>query len=245
MHHQSNKHSMKHGQLLTVITALALTCSAPNQLPAADDSAAKPAQATVVGGPATAKQIDAKADRLLAAIKLDDPAKVARAKAIMREWFVAMGNWHQQHDAQLDELWSQWSKARAASPNDEFPGEVMAQKIHGVYASLQPAYNSFTNQLAGNLAPEQMDALKENWSHKPGMTRTYKAYLQIVPDLTDTQKQVIYEQLLAAREDAMLTDSDREIVNLYKCHKLKVQAYIGKLEWDKLYRDFVHRTKTR
>lgn len=235
---------MKHIQLLTVITTLALTSSSPNQLSAADNSAAKPAPATIAGSPATAKQIDTKADRLLAAVKLDDPAKAARAKASLSEWFVAMGNWHQQHDAQLDELWSQWSKARSASPNDEFHGELVAQKIQDVYASLQPAYNSFTNQLAGDLTPKQMDTLKEIWSHKPGMTRTYKVYLQIVPDLTDAQKQVIYEQLLAAREDAMLTDSDREIVNLYKCHKLKVQAYIGKLEWDKLYRDFVHRAQT-
>jgi hypothetical protein len=163
----------------------------------------------------------------------------------MGEWFMTMWNWHQQHDPQLNELWSQWSKARSASPDDEFPGELVFQKIKDVYASLQPAYESFTNHLAGELTQEQMDAIKESWSHKPGMTRTYKAYLQIVPDLTDAQKKVIYDQLLAAREAAMLTDSDKEIVNLYKCHKLKVQAYIGKLEWNKLYSAFVHRAKAR
>lgn len=236
---------MKPTRLLTIISALTLACGSFSRLQAADSTFAKNTTDTVASDPATQKHIDARANHLLAAINLDDPAKAARVKAIMGEWFMTMWNWHQQHDPQLNELWSQWSKARSASPDDEFPGELIFQKIKDVYASLQPAYESFTNNLASELTPEQMDAIKESWSHKPGMTRTYKAYLQIVPDLTDAQKKLIYDQLLAAREAAMLTDSDKEIVNLYKCHKLKVQAYIGKLEWNKLYSAFVHRAKAR
>jgi len=236
---------MKHIQLFTLISTLTLASGSLSQLPAADNVATKDTKEAVASDQATQKHIDAKADHLLAAIKLNEPAKAARIKAIMGHWFITMWNWHQKHDSQLDELWSQWSKARSASPNDEFPGEIIAQKITDVYASLKPAYNSFTNQLATELTPEQVDTIKETWSHKPGMTRTYKAYLQIVPDLTEAQKKVIYDQLLAAREDAMLTDSDREIVNIYKCHKLKVQAYIGTLAWDKLYRAFVNGAKAR
>lgn len=231
---------MKRIQLLTIISALTLAGASFSQLQAAESLATKE---TVASDPATQKRADAKADHLLTAIKLNDPAKAARVKAIMGEWLTTMWQWHQQNDAQLGELWSEWNKARSASPNDEFPGEVVAQKIKDVYASLKPTYNSFTNKLATELNPEQIDTIKETWSRKPGMTRTYKVYLQIVPDLTEAQKKVIYDYLLAAREDAMLTDSDREIVNLYKCHKLKVQAYIGTLEWYKLYSAFVHRAE--
>lgn len=219
-----------------------LACGSFN-VRAADAVPAKSAREISAEDQATQKRINAKADRLLGAIKLDDSAKAARVKAIMGEWLVTMWNWHQQNDSKLNELWSQWSKARSASPNDEFPGEVVAQKIKDVYASLRPAYISFTNKLAAELTPEQIDAIKESWSHSPGMTRTYNVYLQMVPDLTEAQKKVIYDELLGAREDAMLTDYDREIVNLYKCHKLKVQAYIGELEWHKLYSNFVHRSK--
>ena len=41
-----------------------------------------------------------------------------------------------------------------------------------------------------------------------------------------------------AREAAMLTDSDKEIVNIYKRHKVKVEQYIGSLEWAKLHSAF-------
>jgi hypothetical protein len=50
--------------------------------------------------------------------------------------------------------------------------------------------------------------------------------------------------MLLAREDAMLTDSDKEIINLFKARKVKVEAYIGSLEWAKLHKAFANRGKT-
>jgi hypothetical protein len=75
------------------------------------------------------------------------------------------------------------------------------------------------------------------------MMRTYKAYLAIVPDLNDEQKEVIFDQMKLAREDAMLTDADREIVAIFKRHKVKVEAYIGTLEWTKLHQAFANKGK--
>lgn len=232
---------MKHVQRLTIVSFLMLAFGSLNPLRAADSVPTEKTNEIHAGDQIAQKRIDAKADHLLAAIKLDNPAKAARVKTVMGTWLVTMGNWHQQHDPELNELWAQWNKARSASPNDEFPGERVFQQIKDVYASLKPAYDLLTRKMASELTPEQIDAIKESWSRKPGMTRTYNAYLQIVPDLADDQKKVIHDQLLSAREDAMLTDYDREIVNIYKCHKIKVQAYIGALEWHKLYSAFVHR----
>jgi hypothetical protein len=75
------------------------------------------------------------------------------------------------------------------------------------------------------------------------MTRTYNAYLQIVPDLSDKDKQVIHDRMLMAREAAMLTDSDKEIVSIYKRHKVKVEQYIGQLEWSKLHQAYAAKGK--
>ena len=75
------------------------------------------------------------------------------------------------------------------------------------------------------------------------MMRTYKAYLEIVPDLNEEQKKVIFERMKLAREDAMLTDADREIVTIFKRHKVKVEAYIGTLEWAKLRQAFANKGK--
>ena len=40
----------------------------------------------------------------------------------------------------------------------------------------------------------------------------------------------------------MLTDADREIVSIFKRHKVKVEAYVGTLEWAKLHA-FANRSK--
>jgi hypothetical protein len=196
-----------------------------------------------VADAATQKRIDAKTGRLLGALKLEDTAKADRVKGILGDWLVTMWSWHQQNDPQLKELWAQWNQARAVVPKDEFPAEVIAHKIDDVYASLRPAYLAMVEKLSSELTPAQVDALKETWSRSPGMTRTYNAYLEIVPDLTEEQKKVIHDRMLIAREDAMLTDADKEIVAIYKRHKVKVEAYVGTLEWAKLHQAFAKRGK--
>jgi len=192
---------------------------------------------------ATRQKAEQKAGKLVDALQLDEPDKAAKAKTIVGDWIVVMLAWHKEHDADLAGLWSEWNKARAVVPKDEFPGEVIAHKIEGVYASLKPAYDDFIRRLSAELTPEQVDALKETWSRSPGMTRTYNAYLEIVPDLSDKDKQVIKDRMLLAREAAMLTDSDKEIVAIYKRHKVKVEQYVGTLQWSKLHKAYAERDK--
>jgi len=192
---------------------------------------------------ATQKRIDGKSGRLLNALKLDDPAREARVRGILGSWYITLWAWHERHDQELSALWTEWNKARSVVPKDEFPGEVIAHQIDDVYRSLKPSYQTFLNQLARELTPQQIDTIKETWSRSPGMERTYQAYLEIVPDLTAEQKKVIRDRMLLAREAAMLTDSDKEIVNIYKVHKVKVEAYVGTLQWAKLHSAFANRAK--
>lgn len=192
---------------------------------------------------ATQKRADGKATRLLGSLKLEDTAKADRAKGLLTGWYLTLWAWHQENDPQLKELWTQWNQARAVVPKDEFPAEVIAHRIDDVYASLKPAYHAFIEKLSAELTPDQIDALKETWSRSPGKKRTYNAYLEIVPDLNDEQKKVILDRMDRAREDAMLTDSDKEIVAIYKRHKVKVEAYVGTLEWSKLHRAFANKGK--
>lgn len=181
------------------------------------------------------KRIDQKVTRLVDTAKVTDADKVAKVKAIGAEWFATLFAWHKENDAKLNALWSEWNKARSVVPKDEFPGELVAVKIDETYASLKPAYENYIKRLSAELTLEQIDAVKEAWSRSPGMKRTYNSYLEIVPDLSDKDKEVILARMNLAREAAMLTDADKEIVNIFKRHKVKVEQYIGALEWAKLH----------
>src|SRR5205085_7537760 len=127
------------------------------------------------------QKVEQKAAKLVGALKLADAGKAERTTTIVSDWLGVMSDWHKAHDAELGRLWGEWNKARAVVPKDEFPGEVIAHQIDDVYASLKPAYEDFIKRLSTELTPEQVDAVKENWSHSPGMTRTYNAYLETVP----------------------------------------------------------------
>ena len=215
---------------LGVVAVLALAC--PIALRAADPSAAD-----------EAKKVDQKTNKLIDGLKLTDAGKAANAKTATREWLATMLAWHKQHDAELKGLWSDWNKARAVVPKDEYPGEVIAHKIDDAYASLKPAYDDYVKRLSAELTPDQVDAIKEAWSRSPGMKRTYNAYLEIVPDLSEQDKQVIHDRMLMAREAAMLTDSDKEIVSIYKRYKVKVEQYVGGLQWTKLHQAYAEKGK--
>jgi hypothetical protein len=194
---------------------------------------------------AARKKIDQKAAKVVESLKLADSGKAAAVKAITADWLAALAAWHKEYDPELTRLWGEWNKARAVVPKDEFPGEVIAHQIDAVYASLKPAYEDFLKRLSAELTAEQIDAIKEGWSRSPGMTRTYNAYLEIVPDLTAKDKDAIKALMLQAREAAMLTDADKEIVAIYKRYKVKVEQYVGTLEWAKLHKAFAERGKAK
>ncbi len=220
---------------VTLLALALLTVGSTPRLLAAD--ASTPASSSALDE-ATRKKVDQKVSRLLDTAKVTDADKVAKVKAIGAEWFTTLFTWHKAHDAEINALWSQWNKARAVVPKDEFPGEIIATQIEAVYASLQPAYASYIQRLSAELTPEQIDAIKEAWSRSPGMKRTYNSYLEIAPDLTDKDKEVILARMHLAREAAMLTDADKEIVSIFKRHKVKVEQYIGSLQWAKLHKAF-------
>jgi Protein of unknown function (DUF3826) len=193
---------------------------------------------------ATRKKSDQKAAKIVESLKVTDAGKAARVKTIASDWLAVMTTWHKEHDAELNRLWGEWNKARAVVPKDEFPGEVIAHQIDAVYASLKPAYEDYMKRLSAELTAGQVDEIKESWSRSPGMTRTYNAYLEIVPDLTAKDKEVIKARMLMAREAALLTDADKEIVAIYKRHKVKVEQYVGTLEWAKLHKAYAERGKS-
>jgi hypothetical protein len=231
-----NRKSVSFGILMLLAGGLAAPVCA------ADFASAAPAGAI---DEAMRKKIDHKVATLVESLKLTDAGKAAKVKPIASDWLAVMMSWHKEHDAELTRLWGEWNKARSVVPKDEFPGEVIAHQIDVVYASLKPAYEDYIRRVSAELTAEQVDALKERWSRSPGMTRTYKAYLEIVPDLTAKDKAVIKARMLMAREAAMLTDADKEIVAIYKRHKVKVEQYVGALEWAKLHKAFTERGKSQ
>lgn len=200
-----------------------------------------PAAAVSPAGPLDQHTLEKRTSPVLKALKLTDPAKAAAVRGILDSYFQQMAAWHQKVDPQLDTLWQQWGEARSPKHDDEAKAAEIGRQIDAVYAGFRPQHDAFLSRLATELSAGQIDAVKNALTKTPGFKRTYKAYLAIVPQLTDAQKDVIRGKLLAAREEAMDAVEKKEKIALFKKQKVGIQAYINEqgYDWNKSYKAFV------
>jgi hypothetical protein len=195
-------------------------------------------------------QAQSRAEKLAGALDLADAEKKARVIAVMADHYARMEAWHVANDPKLAELWTAWGDAR--DPNkgggkDEAGAAMVKFQMDAVYLTFKPQHYQFLHQLAVELTPEQVEKVKDQMTSSPGMMRTYKAYLDMIPEFTDAQKEWILGQMQLAREAAMDTTTSREIVNIFKTYKVRVEAYIDDQGYDyrKRYTEFANRGRNQ
>ncbi|HVU36663.1 MAG TPA: DUF3826 domain-containing protein [Opitutaceae bacterium] len=182
---------------------------------------------------------------VLKALKLSDSTQVAAVRSAVEAHFQAVDVWHRRVDSRLDALWADWSKARTPPHQDETKAAAIGAKIDAIYGTFQRQHDAFIRQLAAVLPPSGVETVEDALTRTPGLKRTYDAYLEIVPTLTESEKAHIHATLVVARDEALDTLSKKEQIALFKKQKVKVQEYIQSegYDWKKSYAAFVARLK--
>jgi hypothetical protein len=181
-------------------------------------------------------------DRLVEAANdaepIDDSANSLRAHEIMSDHYSRLWAWHEEHDPQLQELWQAWRDARSPPTKDEAKARGFTDQIANVYQSFQPRYEKFIEQLAEVLTTKQIDGIKDHVTRSPGMMRTYNAYCDVIPEMTDEQKAFVLDNFRQAREEAMNAGSGKEVIELFKKYKVINEAYVNEqgYDWAKRYK---------
>jgi hypothetical protein len=157
---------------------------------------------------------------VLAALKLEDPAKTARVHDLLAEQFKALQAWHAANDAQIKPLWNDFNKARSAQ-NVTNANAALA-KIDGIYATFKPQHDKFLSDLSAVLSPEQVESVKDALTINK-VKVTYDVYLQIFPTLTEAQKTVVLEDLKSAREQAIDCEAMTEKSAFFKKYKILIE----------------------
>src|SRR5436190_22485974 len=100
--------------------------------------------------------------------------------------------------------------------------------------------------MAAELTPEQMDKVKDKMTYNKVQV-TYDAYCEIVPNLTEPQKEKIFELLKEAREEAMDAGSAEEKSAIFKKYKGKINNYLSAqgIDVGKAYKDWGARQKAK
>jgi hypothetical protein len=179
---------------------------------------------------------------ILKELALKETDRQSEVRSVLVDHFQALQEWHAEHDAELAALWTRWAEARSGA-KDEVKAAAIGREIDQVYASFQPEHASFLARLASSLTARQIDTVKDVLTRSPGLKRTYNAYLQIVPQMTEADKTFIYEKLRVAREQAMDAITNKEKANLFKRQKVQIEAYIDSkgYDWKKSYAAYVAR----
>ena len=189
--------------------------------------------------------LDKRTGSVLKDLKLGDPALETKVRAVLEPHFQALQMWHAEHDSELDKLWAEWSAARNPNAKDETAAAKVGEKIDAIYATFRPQHDAFLTQLSALLSPGQIETFKNSLTKTPGLERTYKAYLEIVPTFTDADKAFAHDKLVQAREQAIDAIKDKEKIAIFKRQKVQVEAYIDAhgYDWKTSYAAFAKKMK--
>jgi hypothetical protein len=166
---------------------------------------------------ATPEQVEAKytaaiehrtAD-ILKSLALTDAEKNSKIHDAVMAQYRALKAWHDENDTKL--------KAAKADTN------AVAQ----IRASLKVLHDDFLAKLAENLAPEQIEMVKDKMTYGK-VQFTYAGYLAAYPNLSDEHKAEILRLLKQAREIAMDGGSADEKTAVFQKFKGKINNYLSK-----------------
>ena len=196
------------------------TCCVSAQL------AAEPGKADPEAEAAYTRTIEKRVADILVVLDLGDPAKHAKAHDLLVARSRALRDWHDANDAKL----------KNASPDQA------AQ----IKASLKTGHDRFVASLSEVLTPAQVERVKDQMTYNK-VKVTYDAYCEIVPNLTDREKQHVLELLRDAREEAMDGGSAEEKLAVFNRFKGKINNYLAAEGHDlkQAYKEWGERRKAK
>ena len=174
------------------------------------------------------KAIEGRTANILKALALTDTNQALRVHDIIVAQWRALNAWHNANDPKL--------KAAKADTN-------ATDQIQG---SLKKLHREFIGRLAENLTPEQIEIVKDKMTYGV-VDATYRAYLEIVPNLTAAEKEKILELLKEGREEAMDGGSSKEKAAIIKKYKGKINVYLSANGHDvaRAYKDWGAKQKAK
>src|SRR5262249_9754562 len=98
-------------------------------------------------------------------------------------------------------------------------------------AKLKQQHDAYIAQLKKELTNEQVEQVKDGMTYRV-LPITYTAYQEMIPTLTEAQKQQIYTWLLEAREYAMDAESSDKKHQWFGKYKGRINNYLSAAGYD-------------
>ena len=201
-------------QTLRLAVALAATALAGDFAAAQSTDPFTPEEREAVYAEAIARRSAA----IIELLALNDVAKSNKLHGIITAQYRAL----RARDEAMDELFRALGNyAPAAATNRAAILPIVSKPLH----------DQFLTRLATELTPQQVETVKDKMTyHKVDVT--YKAYREILPNLTSEDQAMILAALKEAREEAMDGGSADEKSAIFQKYKDQINAHLSKRGFD-------------
>ncbi|MFV0291510.1 MAG: DUF3826 domain-containing protein [Mangrovibacterium sp.] len=176
------------------------------------------------------KTVSERAGKIVGELQLEDSVK-GKVQDLVAAQYYRINGVYDTNKACLDSL---VAVAADSLTIDSIKVETSA-KIDAIVAcqtakidSLQAGYLA---ALSAVISPEQVDAVKDGMTYGVA-PKTFEAFQQMIPELTDDQKAFIQNSLNEAREIAMTKGSSEEKHSVFGQYKGKINNFLSEQGYD-------------
>ncbi|UKM64309.1 DUF3826 domain-containing protein [Flavobacteriaceae bacterium GSB9] len=170
------------------------------------------------------KVTEQRAGAIVEGMGLSGSEKAHAVTQIIAKQYQNLSKFHDAIDAKVDAIKAEGFEDAKEERKIAKAKQISAKKINKLH-------KSYLKQLDKHLNETQMDAVKDGMTYGV-LPKTYTAFLEMIPSLTEPQKQYIYDNLKEAREHAMDAGSSKEKHAWFGKYKGRINNFLSAEGYD-------------
>ncbi|RNL89326.1 DUF3826 domain-containing protein [Sinomicrobium pectinilyticum] len=165
------------------------------------------------------KVTNERAEKIVNDLGISDAGKQLRVRDIIAQQYRDLSVIHDARDEKLKAV----KEGTGSKEEKEKAAKKIEKKSNKAIARL---HKSYLKKLNSELTPNQVTGVKDGMTYGV-LPKTYRAFQEMLPDLTQAQKDTILAYLTEAREHAMNAGSSKEKHGWFGEYKGKINNYLS------------------
>ncbi len=166
------------------------------------------------------KTINDRAAKIVKTLALSDSIKALKVQKIIAEQYRNLNTIHEAKKVRVTEIKADKSRPKALVDS------LLKIEDSNIDKALAKLHKSYVKQLSKKLTSEQVEGVKNGMTYSV-FPNTYKAYQEMMPNLTTEQKKQIFDYLFEAREHAMDAESSEKKHAWFGKYKGRINNYLS------------------